>query len=152
MPEAAEAVLRRTCWEEVPEADAAAADEELRTVEPLAEEDPAAADEELLTAEEPDADPVVVLRVALPEVVVLRVAEPVVVERVWLPEDEPVVVVLRRTWGVEEAAAVPEALLREAEAEVPEALLRVVAEAEELREAEAADELPERVTCLASVL
>lgn len=143
MPEAAEAVLRRTCWEEVPEADAAAADEELRTVEPLAEEDPAAADEELLTAEEP---------VALPEVVVLRVAEPVVVERVWLPEDEPVVVVLRRTWGVEEVAAVPEMLLREAEAEVPEALLRVVAEAEELREAEAADELPERVTCLASVL
>ena len=142
MPEAAEAVLRRTCWEEVPEADAAAADEELRTVEPLAEEDPAAADEELLTAEEPDAEPVVVL----------RVAEPVVVERVWLPEDEPVVVVLRRTWGVEEAAAVPEALLREAEAEVPETLLRVVAEAEELREAEAADELPERVTCLASVL
>ena len=146
MPEAAEAVLRRTCWEEVPEADAAAAEEEL------------------LTAEEPDAEPVVVLRVALPEVVVLRVAEPVVVERVWLPEDEPVVVVLRRTWGVEEAAAVPEALLREAEAAVPEVareaevpealetLLRVVAEAEELREAEAADELPERVTCLASVL
>lgn len=94
-PEDADVVLRRTCWAEVPAVEPEAAEEELRTVVPLAEEVPEAEPEALLTVEEPEAEPVVV-RVAEPEelfrvwllVVVDRfwlLVLPVVVDRFWLP-------------------------------------------------------------------
>lgn len=145
-PEDADVVLRRTCWAEVPAVEPEAAEEELRTVVPLAEE-------------VPEADPVVV-RVAEPEelfrvwlpVVVDRVwllVLPVVVDRVWLPvlpEAAVPVFVLRRTWGSD--AAEEDALREEAAADV----LRVAAEdfvAEALLFL-VAEVLEERVTCRAS--
>ena len=166
MPEAADdagAALRRTWedgWAEASEAEEAL----LRTVEPEA-------DEERLTAEEPEEVPVAersepeeelltVERFWVPVAdellrdtveLLLRDAEPVVVERFWVPvaaellrdavelllrDAEPVVV--ERFWvpGVAE-------LLRDAVELLPETVLR---------DAVAPDALPERVTCLASVL
>ena len=166
MPEAADdagAALRRTWedgWAEASEAEEAL----LRTVEPEADE------EERLTAEEPEEVPVAersepeeelrtverfwvpVADELLPDTVeLLRDAEPVVVERFWVPvaaellpdtvelllrDAEPVVV--ERFW-----VPVADELLRDAVELLPETVLR---------DAVAPDALPERVTCLASVL
>ena len=155
MPEAADdagAALRRT-WEEGWAEASEAEEAPLRTVEPEADE------EERLTAEEPEEVPVAersepeeelrtverfwvpVADELLPDTVelLLRDAEPVVVERFWVPV------------AAELLPDAVELLLRDAEPVVVERFW-VPGVAELLRDAVAPDALPERVTCLASVL
>ena len=134
MPEAADdagAALRRT-WEDG-WAEASEAEDALRTVEPEADE------EERLTAEEPE------------EVPVAERSEPEeelrTVERFWVPV------------AAELLRDAVELLLRDAEPVVVErfwvpGVAELLRDAVELllRDAVAPDALPERVTCLASVL